>query len=241
MNPFSLLTGLGASLGLLRLQPRFLKPGLIMLAAALIGARADYVLRNPAWFGGHPLEALMIWKGGLGWAGALGGAVLVVCILAAIRRMRLAVLADGLVPMLLPLAVAIWLGCWQAGAAAGIPAEGAWWALPGRDELGVIIPRWPVQLAGALISLVGFILLERLSRRVKTPGLAASLSLILLSGTIAALTPFTAAAAGAAVPGLLPDMVIAMIFAIAGLVLAGLCTVSARRAKPSPALERQLS
>jgi prolipoprotein diacylglyceryltransferase len=238
MNPFSLLTGLGASLGLLRLQPRFLKPALIVLAAALVGARAEYVLRSPEWFSTRPLEALMTWEGGLGWTGALAAAILAVFLIAATRRMRLTALADSLVPMLLPLVVSIWLGCWQAGAAAGIPVEGAWWALPGRDELGVIVPRWPVQMAGACISLVGFILLERAERRFKIPGLIASLSLTLISGAIAALTPFTAAA----IPSGFPSPALAALgLSAAAILLAGVCLIFNPKTQRSAAVERPLS
>ncbi|MGH9022111.1 MAG: prolipoprotein diacylglyceryl transferase [Acidimicrobiia bacterium] len=54
---------------------------------AVLGARAAYVLNHPGEFTDNPLEAFMIWKGGISLLGGITGAVLL-----AIPRMR----ADGL-------------------------------------------------------------------------------------------------------------------------------------------------
>lgn len=81
-----------------------------------------------------------------------------------------AILAEALLPLAATFSLGAWLGCWQAGCAYGPPVD-AWWGLPARDELGVILLRWPVQLAGAVLTLVLMALLDRVRAQVKAPGL----------------------------------------------------------------------
>jgi prolipoprotein diacylglyceryltransferase len=83
-----------------------------------------------------------------------------------------AILAEALLPLAATVSLGAWLGCWQAGCAYGPPVD-AWWGLPARDELGVISPRWPVQLAGAALTLILLALLEWLRLRAAAPGAAA--------------------------------------------------------------------
>lgn len=195
MNPFSLLAGLGASLGLLRLATHSLPAGLALLAGALLGSRLEYVLVNLASYSAKPLQAFAFWEGGLGWGGALAGAVLALCAYALTRRQPLSRLADSLLSIFLPLSVALWLACWQAGAGYGIPVKSAIWSIPAPDELGEIARRWPVQPAGALLSLVGLAFLETWTRRLRHPGLPASLALLALAAPVVVLSPWMASAA----------------------------------------------
>ena len=84
MTPFSLMVGLGASLGLLRVlrvspaatRLRWLTGGLITLAGALIGARAGFVIAYHQYYFAHTQEILRIDQGGLSWPGAIIGAIL---------------------------------------------------------------------------------------------------------------------------------------------------------------------
>jgi prolipoprotein diacylglyceryltransferase len=86
-------------------------------------------------------------------------------------------LADGLLPLLGTLSIAAWLGSWSDGSAYGQLSD-AWYALPARDEWGAIEPRLPVQLCGALLTLVLFASLEQARRWLRHPGLSASLGLL---------------------------------------------------------------
>jgi prolipoprotein diacylglyceryltransferase len=63
-----------------------------------------------------------------------------------------------------------------------------WWALPGRDEWGVLTTRVPVQLIGATLTLVFIWLLDWASNRFPIPGLMAAIGLFSLSAVIFALS-----------------------------------------------------
>lgn len=73
----------------------------IAVPAGLVGARLYHVVTSPAaYFGkhGHPIEALYIWRGGLGiWGGVLAGA-LAAYVLCRRRGVSFAVLADAVGP-----------------------------------------------------------------------------------------------------------------------------------------------
>jgi prolipoprotein diacylglyceryltransferase len=187
MNPFAIWVGLGASLGLLQVRqrvpkwqaPRWMNAALLTLGGALLGARIGFTLFNLHYFSQHPLEALYIWQGGLDWPGAILGALLVMLLVARRWPISLARLSDAMLPMLPPIAIAAWLGCWQTGSAYGIaPAAPAWWAIPSLDETGVYARRLPVQLVSALL-LAGFFIWHssRLGNR-RPAGQRASLALL---------------------------------------------------------------
>lgn len=181
---FTLWVGLGAALGLWRLAvaaPRqsafWVNIGLIVLLLSLVGARLGFVFYNRIYFMAHPFEIPMVWLGGLTWPGAVSGMFLGLVFLAAMypnprtRRISIGWISDQLYPLLPPVVVAAWLGCWQIGAAYGPAApDGAWWAVPGMDENGVILRRWPVQLTAAVILLVFFVVVERWMKPYKMPG-----------------------------------------------------------------------
>jgi prolipoprotein diacylglyceryltransferase len=188
VTTFSFLTGLGASLGLWQItrnaQPqhvrRLVDYSLLLLLAAWLGAHAFFVALHGGYYSTHVLEAFYFWQGGLSWPGAAAGVLLALGAIALLKRRSLAWLADSLAPILGPLAVGAWLGCWQSGVAYGaaLPA-GTWWGVPAPDEAGVVSLRVPLQLGCALALLVYLWLVERgmaaLVGRHHHPGLKSSL------------------------------------------------------------------
>jgi len=183
-NWFSVITGLGASLGLLLVALRapqyqairWMEAGLWILLISLVGARVAFVMINWGYFQTRWLDSLQIWLGGLSWIGAAAGALLGLAGVALARKQSLGLLADAMLPLVLPLCVAAWLGAWEAGTAYGAPASGVWWAVPSINEWGVWTLRWPLQPLGAVASLAIFWLVERLHPRLRRPGQAASLA-----------------------------------------------------------------
>lgn len=190
IKTFSALLALGSAFGLWQTK-RSIRPSLAVpvintalaaLAASLLGARAVYVAVHWAYFRGQPLEGLILWQGGLAWAGALGGGYLGLLIASRWQHQSFPASADHLLPLLFSLSLAIWLGCWVEGVAYGQLSQ-AWWALPGRDEWGQVSLRFPLQFGGTLASLALYWISPWLQQRFarRWPGLAASLGLAGLS------------------------------------------------------------
>jgi phosphatidylglycerol:prolipoprotein diacylglycerol transferase len=185
MSNFSLLISLGtlAGLGLIavrapkKLTLRYIDAALGVLVSALVVSRLVYALTNWGYFHLHPGEIFQVWLGGLSAPGALLGAFLGMLFLRAVQAFFLGPLADGLLPLLGTLSIAAWLGCWSDGSAYGV-SSASWIALPAADEWGVVAPRLPVQLLGALLTLGLFIGLEQGRSLLRRPGLAASLGLL---------------------------------------------------------------
>jgi prolipoprotein diacylglyceryltransferase len=197
VSSFAFLVGLGASLGLWRViqrvprwqAPRWMNIGLFVLLGSLVGSRFGYVAFHTSYFAEHFLEAFQIWKGGLDWVGALAGGVLALVCVALFWHIPLALLADHLILLAPPLAIAVWLGCWQSGCAYGaITSPGAWWGIPARDESGAIALRIPIQPLAALSLVLYFWWLEMKNFPRETPGRLACLALSGLSINLLAFT-----------------------------------------------------
>ena len=179
VNAYSILLGLGASLAILwvvqnvpRWQAeRWGNAGLWTLLGALLGARLGYVLIQWPYFKPHLFEAFAFWLGGLSWPGAVLGGLLAVGLVAWRWKTGFWRVADGLAPMIPPLVIAAWLGCWLSGVAYGPAApQGAFWAVPSRDEFGQIAPRFPLQIMAAIFMLVYAFVIELRKARFKHPG-----------------------------------------------------------------------
>ena len=193
MSAFAFLVGLGASLGLWRViqrvprwqAARWMNSALITLLGSLLGARIVYVAFHTAYYASHMLEAVEIWKGGLSWPGAVAGGLVGLAAVAFIWRLPIALLADRLTPLASPLAIAVWLGCWQSGVAYGarLP-QGAWWGIPTRDETGAVYTRFPVQPLAALTLVIFFWWLEVKNFPRDHPGRLASLAGLGLSANL---------------------------------------------------------
>lgn len=191
MQPFSLLLGLGALTGLLlagwraptKESIRYLDAGVLTLLGALLGSRAITVAVNWAYYQSHIAEIYQVWLGGLSGVGALFGGVLAIFILGGWLKIHVGVLADMLLPLAGTMTVTAWLGCWMDRCGYGWPST-AWWALPAHDEWGVLAGRIPVQLLGALSTLILIWLLDRSSTRLPVKGMSASLGLFGISAMI---------------------------------------------------------
>lgn len=191
MNAFSVWVGLGATVGLWRIvrsAPQrqigtWLNAGLFVLFFTLAGARLSYVWLNWSYFAPHLVESVMIWLGGLTWPGAFAGAGLALIMLSLLyrkspnrlpphtTRLPLGWVGDRLYPLLPPLAIAVWMGCWQSGIAYGaaLPA-GTWWGMPALDASGASNLRFPLQPLAALTLLEFFWLLEARIRPLRPAG-----------------------------------------------------------------------
>lgn len=195
MHATSVLLGVGTLTGLLLVcwrapqkeLPAYLDAGFWVLVGALIGSRAGSVLVNFAYYQTHIGEVFQVWKGGLSSIGALVGGSVAIFVVARWKKIPTAALADVLFPLAGTLMVTAWLGCWVSSCAYGLPSE-AWWALPAKDELGMLDHRIPVQLAGASLTLVLLFLLELAGGRFRVPGSSALTGLLLLSAEIVALS-----------------------------------------------------
>lgn len=166
---------------------------LVCLLGALLGGRGGEIVLNWPYYQTHLIEIPQVWLGGFSWIGALAGGL--VALLLAARRIRTspAKLADALLPLLACLASSAWVASWMAGYAYGAETD-VWWSLPARDEWGGFTHRWPTQLSGALATMGVHALIQRLQarRRLRKPGLAASLQLGGIAAIILAVTPFQA-------------------------------------------------
>jgi prolipoprotein diacylglyceryltransferase len=199
MQPFSVLLGLGTLAGLLlagwrapkKETLRYVDAGVFALFVGLLGSRAVYVAVNWGYYASHPGEIIQVWLGGLSGVGALAGGALAVLILAMGWKFPAGLLADILFPLSGSLSITSWLGCWQATCAYGPPST-AWWALPGRDEWGVLASRLPVQLIGAVLTLLLLWLIDRFSKYLPVAGMSAGIGWFGISSVIFSLSYFRA-------------------------------------------------
>jgi prolipoprotein diacylglyceryltransferase len=186
---YQLILGLGASLGLAWAAVRgrerasqIVNAGLVALLGAYLGGRLAYLLANQVYFQNHPDELFQLPLGGFAWPGALAGGVLALLAFALIFRQPAGQLADELLPLLVTIAVTGWLGCWLGGCAYGPPIED-WWGLQASDEWGRVTRRWPVQAAGALLSLGVIWLVDQLPQARLPAGSAFVLGILGISAT----------------------------------------------------------
>lgn len=191
MQPFSILLGVGVLLGLLMVvwrapekeTTRYLDAALIILFGALVGSRLIAVLVNYSYYQNHPAEIIQVWLGGLSGVGAMAGGIIMVITLAIWWKLPAGRLADLLLPLAGALVITAWLGCWIDSCAYGYISN-QWWALPGRDEWWVSAYRLPVQLLGALCTLILIWFLDRAGMRIPVPGLTSTIGLFGLSAVL---------------------------------------------------------
>lgn len=191
---FSLILGLGATLGLLwvvwrapgKQALRYLDAGLLALLGGLLGGRAVFVAGTWSYYQHHPAEVFAVHRGGFSWGGALAGGLLALAVVAALKHISLGQLADAMLPLLATLTVASWLGCWLGGCAYG-PQTNRWFGFPVTNEWGQATLRVPTQLLGAVLTLALFWSLDWIRAiliargKPARPGVFALLGLLLLS------------------------------------------------------------
>jgi len=184
VQSFSIFLGLGTLAGLLltawrapkKETLRYVDAAVVAMFIALVCSRAFAVIVNWGYYGSHLADIPQVWLGGLSSIGALTGGVLAIFILALWWKLPTGLLADTLLPLVGILIISSWLGCWFNTCSYGSPSN-AWWALPARDEWGVVAPRIPVQLIGALFTLAIVWWSDWAARRWTIPGLSAGLGL----------------------------------------------------------------
>ncbi len=154
-----------------------------MLLGALIGSRAVFVMVDWAYYQLHPVEIIQVWLGGLSGVGALVGAVLAAVITSLWWKLPANMYLDATLPLLGTITITSWLGCWLDRCAYGQPTN-AWWGIPARDEWGVLAPRVPVQILGAILTLVLIWWLDRSTKVLPIHGLRAGLGLFGVSAVL---------------------------------------------------------
>ena len=191
MQLFSFVLGLGALIGLVLVswrapqkeRIRYVDAGVLTLFGALVGGRALSVAVNWSYYSAHQEQVLQVWKGGFSGIGALVGGALTIFILAIWWNLPFGTLADALLPLAGTLTIAAWMGCWMEGCSYGLPSS-AWWAMPAGDEWGLASNRVPVQLIGAVATLVVIWLLDWGGRRLPIHGTGAALGLFGISAVL---------------------------------------------------------
>jgi len=148
----------------------------------IVGGRLGYVLfYKPGYYLDHPLEAFMLWKGGMASHGGIVGVLTVMWLWARARSKSFLQVADFVVP-LVPLGLAAGrIGNFINGELWGRPADPAIWpwamVFPQAQDGGV--PRHPSQLYQfALEGVLLFVILWLFSRRQRAPGVVGSMFLI---------------------------------------------------------------
>lgn len=140
-------------------------------ALALVGARLEHVLLNWSYFSTNVDEALRPSAGGLGWHGALLGALVGVALVGRWRGFSLSAVLDTISPALPLLAFAGWFGCWAAVCAYGAEVDTlahypVFAAAETRDVYGIVAPRYNAQVFGMALT-VGLFLLSLLLVRLR--------------------------------------------------------------------------
>lgn len=172
MNLYSICIGLGAALGLFYLAQsakpkqvdRAVDAGLILLALALTGARAGYILLHQEYFSSHPGEIAAFWLGGLSWVGAAAGLLTGIPLIARVNRISPGEAHQLTIILAVPLAILGWLGSWTSAVGYGpVISAPAWLAWPTPDETGQVLARFPLQFLCAMLLLLLLIMLEAAS------------------------------------------------------------------------------
>jgi phosphatidylglycerol:prolipoprotein diacylglycerol transferase len=151
------------------------------IVGVIVGGRLGYVLfYKPLYYLGNPLEALMLWKGGMASHGGILGVLVVMWLWSRARNKPFLQVADFIVP-LVPLGLAAGrIGNFINGELWGRPADpGLWpWAMV-FPKAGDGVPRHPSQLYQfALEGLLLFVIVWWVSRKPRARGLVSAAFLV---------------------------------------------------------------
>jgi phosphatidylglycerol:prolipoprotein diacylglycerol transferase len=138
----------------------------------IVGGRLGYVLfYKPGYYAGHPLEALMVWKGGMSFHGGLLGVIAAIALYARRRGRRFLEVTDLIAPCVPTGLAAGRIGNFINGELWGRAADPSLpWAMV-FPQSGSSLARHPSQLYQALLEgLLLFVLLWLYARRARGPG-----------------------------------------------------------------------
>jgi prolipoprotein diacylglyceryltransferase len=163
---------------------------IVLLMFALAGARLVYTLIRWPYFSQHLTEIPRIWLGGLDWPGSVIGSLLAIGLIGFLHKgSSRRQIADGLLPILCPVAVFCWLGAWFQNEAYGLPVSaGAWFGYPIVDSTGQTITRFPLQPVAAFFIIAVCAIGQRLSENYIAPGRKVSTGLLGFSTVMLAST-----------------------------------------------------
>jgi phosphatidylglycerol---prolipoprotein diacylglyceryl transferase len=138
----------------------------------IVGGRLGYVLfYKPGWYAGHPLEALMVWKGGMSFHGGLLGVIAAIALYARRRSRRFLEVTDLIAPCVPTGLAAGRIGNFVNGELWGRAADPSLpWAMV-FPQSGSALARHPSQLYQALLEgLLLFVALWLYARRPRALG-----------------------------------------------------------------------
>jgi len=159
---------------------------LLSISAAVLGARLFEGVGRWDYFQQYPLEIVRHWQGNLSFQGGLLAGAVALLLYCYWRSLSFWEIAGLAVPGL-ALATAIgWLGALLHGANYGFPMFGPL-AVELPDLYGIVVPRFPTQVAGIVWSLLIFALLLGLARRNTQPRTLTLTWLFLYAGGMFAL------------------------------------------------------
>lgn len=169
IHPYTLKVSCGVLVALLvlwwrapryKIERRRLFPWLwAVMALALLGGRAGYVVGHWAYFVRHPLAFFQLDQvGGLHGGSALAGGLIAAWLWARAGAWRLRTVLDFLSPAVLCVAASAWWGCLGVGCAWGrevLVAAGwqQWLVAELPDIYRTVVPRYAVQPIGAVWAL----------------------------------------------------------------------------------------
>jgi phosphatidylglycerol---prolipoprotein diacylglyceryl transferase len=180
-----LLAGLALAFWLWRRQKTspaaFLDAVTWTLVGAVAGSRIAYVAAQWTYFKDHLFESVAIWSGGMSFHGAFLGGCLALALYALITRRAFWQIADVFVAGLSLGSIFGWLACFASGCAYGTVGRGFFFTLS-PDIYGIEAPRFALQLAGAIQSLVVLIIVLLIIRAKGRPGVAFAIYMLLYFG-----------------------------------------------------------
>lgn len=146
--------------------------GFYLIIAGIIGARVLYVLYNLKYFAQHPLQAFMIWKGGLVFAGGAILGVLTGIFYLKLKKQDPWIWLDVFAPALALGQFVGRIGCFMAGCCYGAVCSLPW-AVTFKDPNSLAptnVPLHPTQLYHSSAGLITFFILIFSKSRVKSKG-----------------------------------------------------------------------
>ncbi len=145
-----------------------------IIVAGAGGARLFHVIvERPAYFWSHPLDIFKLWDGGVTFYGGLVGGILAVYIFSRRNKIPFIKIGDFLITYVALGQVFGRLGCFLAGCCYGVPTDLPWGIAitnPNSVTRPLGIALHPTQLYQALVNLITFIILYRMSWRKKFQG-----------------------------------------------------------------------